>query len=55
MGLYDFSPLLFFAFEEPVEYQVDDESLVQLLKGLCLKHLGRYLQAELCLNQVIQK
>ncbi|XP_032873838.1 tetratricopeptide repeat protein 39B isoform X3 [Amblyraja radiata] len=40
--------------KEPAEYQVDDESLVQLLKGLCLKHLGRYLQAELCLNQVIQ-
>ncbi|XP_078252072.1 tetratricopeptide repeat protein 39B isoform X3 [Rhinoraja longicauda] len=39
---------------KPAEYQVDDESLVQLLKGLCLKHLGRYLQAELCLNQVIQ-
>ncbi|XP_041041817.1 tetratricopeptide repeat protein 39B isoform X4 [Carcharodon carcharias] len=39
---------------KPVEYQVDDESLVQLLKGLCLKHLGRPLQAELCFNQVIQ-
>ncbi|XP_072373158.1 tetratricopeptide repeat protein 39B isoform X2 [Scyliorhinus torazame] len=39
---------------KPVEYQVDDESLVQLLKGLCLKHLGRLLQAELCFNQVIQ-
>ncbi|XP_051875193.1 tetratricopeptide repeat protein 39B isoform X1 [Pristis pectinata] len=39
---------------KPAEYQVDDESLVQLLKGLCLKHLGRSLQAELCFNQVIQ-
>ncbi|XP_072445235.1 tetratricopeptide repeat protein 39B isoform X1 [Chiloscyllium punctatum] len=39
---------------KPVEYQADDESLVQLLKGLCLKHLGRLLQAELCFNQVIQ-
>ncbi|XP_053558554.1 tetratricopeptide repeat protein 39B isoform X2 [Bombina bombina] len=38
----------------PTEYSVDDQCLVQLLKGLCLKHLGRLLQAELCLNQVIQ-
>lgn len=36
------------------EYQSDDQCLVQLLKGLCLKHLGRLLQAELCFNQVIQ-
>ncbi|XP_033029237.1 tetratricopeptide repeat protein 39B isoform X2 [Lacerta agilis] len=36
------------------EYYMDDFSLLQLLKGLCLKHLGRRLQAELCFNQVIQ-
>ncbi|CAH2293759.1 tetratricopeptide repeat 39B isoform X1 [Pelobates cultripes] len=36
------------------EYTTDDQCLVQLLKGLCLKHLGRLLQAELCFNQVIQ-
>nr|XP_020638619.1 tetratricopeptide repeat protein 39B isoform X1 [Pogona vitticeps] len=36
------------------EYYMDDFCLLQLLKGLCLKHLGRLLQAELCFNQVIQ-
>ncbi|XP_066470598.1 tetratricopeptide repeat protein 39B isoform X2 [Tiliqua scincoides] len=36
------------------EYYMDDVCLLQLLKGLCLKHLGRFLQAELCFNQVIQ-
>ncbi|XP_072512182.1 tetratricopeptide repeat protein 39B isoform X3 [Notamacropus eugenii] len=36
------------------DYFTDDQCLVQLLKGLCLKHLGRLLQAELCFNQVIQ-
>ncbi|XP_054842452.1 tetratricopeptide repeat protein 39B isoform X1 [Eublepharis macularius] len=36
------------------EYYMDDICLLQLLKGLCLKHLGRLLQAELCFNQVIQ-
>uniref|UniRef100_A0A674JVQ6 Tetratricopeptide repeat protein 39B n=1 Tax=Terrapene triunguis TaxID=2587831 RepID=A0A674JVQ6_9SAUR len=36
------------------EYFIDDLCLLQLLKGLCLKHLGRLLQAELCFNQVIQ-
>ncbi|XP_028910829.1 tetratricopeptide repeat protein 39B isoform X2 [Ornithorhynchus anatinus] len=40
--------------KEPTEYSMDDQCLVQLLKGLCLKHLGRLLQAELCFNQVIQ-
>ncbi|KAL2079372.1 hypothetical protein ACEWY4_025116 [Coilia grayii] len=35
------------------EYTVDDECLVQLLKGLCLKHLNRLLQAELCFTQVL--
>uniref|UniRef100_A0A6I8NU06 Tetratricopeptide repeat protein 39B n=1 Tax=Ornithorhynchus anatinus TaxID=9258 RepID=A0A6I8NU06_ORNAN len=39
---------------KPTEYSMDDQCLVQLLKGLCLKHLGRLLQAELCFNQVIQ-
>uniref|UniRef100_A0A8C9VPZ2 Tetratricopeptide repeat protein 39B n=1 Tax=Scleropages formosus TaxID=113540 RepID=A0A8C9VPZ2_SCLFO len=37
----------------PTEYCTDDQCLVQLLKGLCLKHLGRHLQAELCFTQVI--
>ncbi|XP_060093247.1 tetratricopeptide repeat protein 39B isoform X2 [Heteronotia binoei] len=36
------------------EYYMDDICLLQLLKGLCLKHLGRLLQSELCFNQVIQ-
>uniref|UniRef100_A0A6I8P038 Tetratricopeptide repeat protein 39B n=1 Tax=Ornithorhynchus anatinus TaxID=9258 RepID=A0A6I8P038_ORNAN len=40
---------------KPTEYSMDDQCLVQLLKGLCLKHLGRLLQAELCFNQVIQR
>ncbi|XP_063042670.1 tetratricopeptide repeat protein 39B-like [Engraulis encrasicolus] len=35
------------------EYTVDDECLIQLLKGLCLKHLNRLLQAELCFTQVM--
>ncbi|MCI4387878.1 hypothetical protein PGIGA_G00079090 [Pangasianodon gigas] len=38
---------------KPTEYHTDDECLVQMLKGLCLKHLGRLLQAELCYSQVI--
>lgn len=37
----------------PSEYHPDDSSLVQMLKGLCLKHLGRLLQAELCFTQVL--
>ncbi|KAL4640460.1 tetratricopeptide repeat protein 39B-like [Arapaima gigas] len=37
----------------PTEYYADDQCLVQLLKGLCLKYLGRHLQAELCFTQVI--
>ncbi|XP_013929713.1 PREDICTED: tetratricopeptide repeat protein 39B [Thamnophis sirtalis] len=36
------------------EFYMDDVCLLQLLKGLCLKHLGRLLQAELCFSQVIQ-
>uniref|UniRef100_A0AAY5F4E9 Tetratricopeptide repeat protein 39B n=1 Tax=Electrophorus electricus TaxID=8005 RepID=A0AAY5F4E9_ELEEL len=37
----------------PSEFQADDQCLVQMLKGLCLKHLGRLLQAELCFSQVL--
>uniref|UniRef100_A0A8C9VAP3 Tetratricopeptide repeat protein 39B n=1 Tax=Scleropages formosus TaxID=113540 RepID=A0A8C9VAP3_SCLFO len=37
----------------PTEYHPDDQCLVQMLKGLCLKHLGRLLQAELCFTQVV--
>ncbi|XP_058887747.1 tetratricopeptide repeat protein 39B-like isoform X1 [Acipenser ruthenus] len=36
----------------PSEYHPDDQCLIQMLKGLCLKHLGRLLQAELCFTQV---
>ncbi|XP_030050019.1 tetratricopeptide repeat protein 39B isoform X3 [Microcaecilia unicolor] len=36
------------------EYYEDDQCLVQLLKGLCLKYMGRLLLAELCFNQVIE-
>ncbi|XP_028998801.1 tetratricopeptide repeat protein 39B [Betta splendens] len=37
----------------PSEFHADDSCLVQMLKGLCLKHLGRLLQAELCFTQVL--
>ncbi|KAF0880522.1 TT39B protein, partial [Crocuta crocuta] len=37
------------------EYGTDDLSLLNLLKGLCLKHLGRYSTAEHYFNSVIQK
>ncbi|XP_015250069.1 PREDICTED: tetratricopeptide repeat protein 39B [Cyprinodon variegatus] len=37
----------------PSEFHPDDSGLVQMLKGLCLKHLGRFLQAELCFTQVL--
>ncbi|KAM9329017.1 tetratricopeptide repeat protein 39B-like [Gastrophryne carolinensis] len=40
--------------KNPNEYYGDDQCLIQFLKGLCLKNLGRLLQAELCFNQVIQ-
>ncbi|XP_006864567.1 PREDICTED: tetratricopeptide repeat protein 39B [Chrysochloris asiatica] len=36
------------------EYSTDDECLVKLLKGCCLKNLQRPLQAELCFNHIIQ-
>ncbi|XP_045145154.1 tetratricopeptide repeat protein 39B isoform X1 [Echinops telfairi] len=35
-------------------YSADDECLVKLLKGCCLKNLQRPLQAELCFNHIIQ-
>uniref|UniRef100_A0A674PFJ7 Tetratricopeptide repeat protein 39B n=1 Tax=Takifugu rubripes TaxID=31033 RepID=A0A674PFJ7_TAKRU len=37
----------------PTEYHLDDQCVVQLLKGLCLRHLGRLIQAEHCFNHVI--
>ncbi|XP_070772951.1 tetratricopeptide repeat protein 39B-like [Enoplosus armatus] len=37
----------------PSEYHMDDQCVVQLLKGLCLRQLGRLVQAELCFNHVI--
>ncbi|XP_077004257.1 tetratricopeptide repeat protein 39B isoform X3 [Tamandua tetradactyla] len=36
------------------DYSTDDECLVKLLKGCCLKNLQRPLQAELCFNHVVQ-
>ncbi|XP_036429379.1 tetratricopeptide repeat protein 39B-like isoform X1 [Colossoma macropomum] len=38
---------------DPSVYHADDQSLVQMLKGLCLRHLGRLEQAEHCFNYVI--
>ncbi|TKS68324.1 Tetratricopeptide repeat protein 39B [Collichthys lucidus] len=37
----------------PSEYHQDDQCVVQLLKGLCLRQLGRLVQAEICFNYVI--
>ncbi|XP_011359690.1 tetratricopeptide repeat protein 39B-like [Pteropus medius] len=37
------------------EYATDDITLLHLLKGLCLKHLGKYSAAEQYFNRVIQK
>uniref|UniRef100_A0A668A0L8 Tetratricopeptide repeat protein 39B n=1 Tax=Myripristis murdjan TaxID=586833 RepID=A0A668A0L8_9TELE len=37
----------------PSEYHQDDHCLIQLLKGLCLRQLGRLVQAELCFTNVI--
>ncbi|XP_058539075.1 tetratricopeptide repeat protein 39B-like [Neofelis nebulosa] len=37
------------------EYGTDDISLLNLLKGLCLKHLGRYSMAERYFNRVLKK
>ncbi|XP_040819431.1 tetratricopeptide repeat protein 39B isoform X1 [Ochotona curzoniae] len=39
--------------ESASEYSVDDECLVQLLKGCCLKNLQRPMQAELCFNHIL--
>ncbi|XP_053512346.1 tetratricopeptide repeat protein 39B isoform X2 [Artibeus jamaicensis] len=36
------------------DYAVDDECLVKLLKGCCLRNLQRPLQAELCFSHIIQ-
>uniref|UniRef100_A0AAR2K3E2 Tetratricopeptide repeat protein 39B n=1 Tax=Pygocentrus nattereri TaxID=42514 RepID=A0AAR2K3E2_PYGNA len=38
---------------DPSVYHADDQSLIQMLKGLCLRHLGRLEQAEHCFNYVI--
>uniref|UniRef100_A0A2K5PU21 Tetratricopeptide repeat protein 39B n=1 Tax=Cebus imitator TaxID=2715852 RepID=A0A2K5PU21_CEBIM len=35
-------------------FSVDDECLVKLLKGCCLKNLQRPLQAELCYNHILE-
>ncbi|KAF4025355.1 hypothetical protein G4228_017400 [Cervus hanglu yarkandensis] len=40
--------------ENSSDYSVDDDCLVKLLKGCCLKNLQRPLQAELCFNHVVQ-
>lgn len=37
------------------EYGIDDMSLLNLLKGLCLKHLGKHLKAEHYFIRVIKK
>ncbi|KAM6972060.1 tetratricopeptide repeat protein 39B-like [Aplochiton taeniatus] len=37
----------------PSEYHQDDVGVVQLLKGLCLRHLGRLKEAEACFTNVI--
>ncbi|XP_062386667.1 tetratricopeptide repeat protein 39B-like [Sardina pilchardus] len=38
---------------KPSEYLVDDQCVVQMLKGLCLRHLGRLPEAESCFTHVI--
>lgn len=45
----------FFPLPDPSEYHVDDQCMVQMLKGLCLRHLGRLDQAQLCFTQVISR
>ncbi|KAF3852538.1 hypothetical protein F7725_005893 [Dissostichus mawsoni] len=37
----------------PSAYHLDDQCVVQLLKGLCLRELENLVQAELCFNHVI--
>ncbi|XP_040043629.2 tetratricopeptide repeat protein 39B [Gasterosteus aculeatus] len=39
--------------QNPSVYHVDDQCVVQLLKGLCLRQMGHLEQAELCFNHVI--
>ncbi|KAL1023789.1 hypothetical protein UPYG_G00046190 [Umbra pygmaea] len=39
--------------QNPTEYHVDDQYMIQMLKGLCLRHLNRFEEAELCFTQVI--
>ncbi|XP_041640247.1 tetratricopeptide repeat protein 39B-like isoform X2 [Cheilinus undulatus] len=39
----------------PSEYHLEDHCVLQLLKGLCLRQLGRLVKAELCFNHVISK
>ncbi|XP_054636308.1 tetratricopeptide repeat protein 39B-like isoform X2 [Dunckerocampus dactyliophorus] len=39
--------------QDPSEYHLDDQCVVQLLKGLCLRELGYLDQAEVCFNRVI--
>jgi len=38
---------------EPSEYHTDDRCVVQMLKGLCLRHLGRLPEAETCFTFVL--
>ncbi|XP_063061504.1 tetratricopeptide repeat protein 39B-like isoform X2 [Engraulis encrasicolus] len=38
---------------KPSEYHTDDQCVVQMLKGLTLRHLGRLTEAEACFNYVI--
>lgn len=40
---------------DPSDYHLDDQCVVQLLKGLCLRQLGYLVQAELCFNQIISR
>uniref|UniRef100_A0A671WSM1 Tetratricopeptide repeat protein 39B n=1 Tax=Sparus aurata TaxID=8175 RepID=A0A671WSM1_SPAAU len=40
---------------DPSEYHTDDLCVIQLLKGLCLRQLGRLVQAELCFNHVLSR
>ncbi|CAG11466.1 unnamed protein product [Tetraodon nigroviridis] len=39
----------------PTEYHLDDRCVIQLLKGLCFRHLGCLVQAEDCFNHVIAR
>ncbi|XP_046746386.1 tetratricopeptide repeat protein 39B-like [Diprion similis] len=39
---------------QPSDYQADNEGLVLLLKGTCLRHMRKPLQAEECLRKVLR-